>query len=211
MPDRNPIPLFPLPIVVFPGQLVPLHIFEPRYKQMLADVRAADERGETVPIGMILGQDREVQGEVGCAMLLAKVLNEFDDGRLNIIVRGVRRFRIARIAERKPYLEGWVEYIDDAEEPMDPVLLAKVIAGLENLVGQFAEITGAHAEIGSLQNAFQIAQDLDLGIKQQLLKITTENGRLHALCEYFEQVIPLLEAERKLHHLASSNGHTKGP
>ena len=210
MLDCNPIPLFPLPIVVFPGQIVPLHIFESRYKQMLADVRAADERGETLPIGMILGEDREVQGKVGCAMLLAKVLDEFDDGRLNIIVRGGPRFRITRIDEHKPYLEAWVEYIDDAEEPADPVLLAKAVAALEKLVGQLEEVTGAQAEVGSLQNAFQIAQatGLDLGIKQQLLEMTTENGRLHALCEYFEQVIPLLEAERKLHRLASSNGHT---
>ena len=142
MLDCNPIPLFPLPIVVFPDQIVPLHIFEPRYKQMLADVRAADERGETLPIGMILGEDREVQGEVGCAMLLAKVLDEFDDGRLNILVRGGRRFRIARIDEHKPYLEAWVEYVDDAEEPADPVLLAKAVAALENLVGQLEEVTG---------------------------------------------------------------------
>ena len=210
MLDCNPIPLFPLPIVVFPDQIVPLHIFESRYKQMLADVRAADERGETLPIGMILGEDREVQGEVGCAMLLAKVLDEFDDGRLNIIVRGGRRFRIARIDEHKPYLEAWVEYVDDAEEPNDPVLLAKAVAALENLMGQLEEMTGARAEVGSLENAFQIAQatGLDLGIKQQLLEMTTENGRLHALCEYFEQIIPVLEAERKLHRLASSNGHT---
>ncbi len=212
MLDRNPIPLFPLPIVVFPNQVVPLHIFEPRYKQMLADVRTADERGETLPIGMILGQDCEVQGEVGCAMLLAKVLDEFDDGRLNIIVRGARRFRIARIAEHKPYLEAWVEYVDDAEEPTDPVLLAKAVAALKNLVGQLEEVTGARAEIGPLQNAFQMAQvtGLDLGIRQQLLEMTTENGRLHALCSYFDQMIPLLEAERKIHRLASSNGHTQG-
>ena len=210
MLDCNPIPLFPLPTVVFPGQIVPLHIFEPRYKQMLADVRRADERGETLPIGMILGEDREVQGEVGCAMLLAKVLDEFDDGRLNVIVRGARRFRIARIAEHKPYLEAWVEYVDDAEEPTDPVLLAKAIATLENLMKQLEEVTGARIEIGPLQNAFQIAQGLDLGLKQQLLEMTSENGRLHALCEYFEQIIPQLETERKLHRLASSNGHTEG-
>ena len=212
MLDRNPIPLFPLPVVVFPGQIVPLHIFEPRYKQLLADVRAADERSEDLPIGMILGEDREVQGEVGCAMLLAKVLDEFDDGRLNIIVRGARRFRIARIAEGKPYLEAWVEYVDDAEEPTDPVLLAKAVAALEKLVGQLEEVTGARAEVGPLQSAFQIAQvtGLDLGIRQQLLEMTTENGRLHALCEYFDQMIPLLEAESKLHRLSSSNGHTRG-
>lgn len=204
MLDRNPIPLFPLPVVVFPGQLVPLHIFEPRYQRMLADVRAADERGETLPIGMILGQDCEVQGEVGCAMLLARVLDEFDDGRLNIIVRGRRRFRIARIDEHKPYLEAWVEYVDDAAEPTDPVLLAEAVAALEDLVKQLEEGTRTRAEVGDLQTAFQIAQGLDLGIRQQLLEMTTENGRLHALCEYFAQ----LKAGRQLHRLASSNGHT---
>jgi len=177
---------------------------------MLADVRAADEHGEIVPIGMILGKDRQVQGEVGCAMRLARVLDEFDDGRLNILVRGVRRFRIARIAEHRPYLEAWVEYVDDAEEPTDPVLLAKAVAALGKLVEQLEETTGVRLEVGDLQNAFQIAQvpGLDLGLKQQLLEMTTENGRLHALCEYFEQMIPLLAAERKLQRLTSSNGHT---
>ncbi len=208
MLDCNPIPLFPLPLVVFPDQIVPLHIFEPRYKQMLADVQAADERGEVLPIGVILGEDRKVHGKVGCAMLLAKVLDEFDDGRLNIIVRGGRRFRIVRIAEDKPYLEAWVEYVDDDEEPTDPVLLAKAVAALENLVRQIEQMSGAYAEVGELQNAFQIAQGLDLKIKQQLLEMTTENGRLHALCEYFERIIPLLEAEGKLYRLASANGHT---
>lgn len=210
MLDCNPIPLFPLPVVVFPGQIVPLHIFEPRYKQLIADVRAAAERGETRPIGMILGADSEVQGEIGCAMLLAKVLDEFDDGRLNILVRGGRRFRIARLIDDKPYLEGWVQYVDDAEEPTDPVFLAKAVAALEKLVGQLEEVTGARAEVGPLQNAFQIAQvtGLDLAIRQKLLEMTTENSRLLALCEYFDHIIPLLEAERQLHRLASANGHT---
>jgi hypothetical protein len=90
------------------------------------------------------------------------------------------------------------------------VLLSKAVAALEKLVKQLEEVTGARAEVGPLQSAFQIAQvtGLDLEIRQKLLEMTTENGRLHALCEYFDQVIPLLEAERKLHRLASSNGHT---
>ena len=82
MADYATIPIFPLQIVVFPGEMVPLHIFEERYKQMFADVRAARERGEVLQVGIILGEGSEVLAEVGCTVALEEVLEEHDGARL---------------------------------------------------------------------------------------------------------------------------------
>ncbi len=211
MADRNTIPLFPLQTVVFPGQTVHLHIFEPRYKQMLADVRAAGQMGEVLPVGIVLGQDRGLQAEVGCTVVLERVLNEYEDGRLDIITLGERRFRIDQVTEGKPYLEAWVEYVDDDRLPIDPALLAQALAGCERLVELIGEGSGLEAGVGDLQTAFQIAQllALELEAKQRLLEMATENMRLEMICTHLAQLIPMLEERNQLSRRIHSNGRTK--
>ncbi|HIG57416.1 MAG TPA: hypothetical protein EYG11_02860 [Candidatus Latescibacteria bacterium] len=212
MADHATIPIFPLQIVVFPGEIVPLHIFEERYKQMFADVRAARERGELLQVGIILGEGTEVLAEVGCTVVLEEVLEEGEDGRLNIITLGARRFRIEQVVGDKSYLEAWVEYIDDEEEATDLVLQARVLARYRRLLELVEEVSGAEAEGGDAENAFQIAQTvaLDLGVKQRLLAMTTENMRLEMLGEHFERLIPALEERRAKRLRVHSNGHSKG-
>ena len=87
MADYATIPIIPLQIVVFPGEMVPLHIFEERYKQMFADVRAARERGEVLQVGIILGEGSEVLAEVGCTVALEEVFEERVDVRVGFVVR----------------------------------------------------------------------------------------------------------------------------
>ena len=212
MADYATIPIFPLQIVVFPGEMVPLHIFEERYKQMFADVRAARERGEVLQVGIILGEGREVRAEVGCTVALEEVLEEHEDGRLNIITLGARRFRIEQVAGDKSYLEAWVEYVDDEEEATDLVLQTRVLAGYRRLLELVEEESGADAEGGDAENAFQIAQAVavDVGVKQRLLAMTTENMRLEMLGEYFERLLPALEERRAERLRVHSNGHSKG-
>ena len=212
MADYATIPIIPLQIVVFPGEMVPLHIFEERYKQMFADVRAARERGEVLQIGIILGEGSEVRAEVGCTVALQEVLEEHEDGRLNIITLGARRFRIEQVAGDKSYLEAWVEYVDDEEEATDLVLQTRVIAGYRRLLELVEEESGADAEGGDAENAFQIAQAVavDVGVKQRLLAMTTENMRLEMLGEYFERLLPALEERMAERLRVHSNGHSKG-
>ena len=206
------IPIFPLQIVVFPGEMVPLRIFEERYKQMFAYVRAARERGEVLQVGIILGEGSEVLAEVGCTVVLEEVLDEHEDGRLNIITLGARRFRIEQVAGDKSYLEAWVEYVDDEEEAIDRVLQTRVLAGYQRLLELVEEESGAEVEGGDADNAFQIAQAVavDLGGKQRLLAMTTENRRLEMLGEYFERLLPMLEERRAVRLRVHSNGHSKG-
>ncbi|MDE0963525.1 MAG: LON peptidase substrate-binding domain-containing protein [Candidatus Latescibacteria bacterium] len=212
MADYATIPIFPLQIVVFPGEMVPLRIFEERYKQMFADVRAARERGEVLQVGIILVEGSEVLAEVGCTVVLEEVLEEHEDGRLNIITLGARRFRIEQVAGDKSYLEAWVEYVDDEEEAIDGVLQTRVIAGYQRLLELVEEESGAEVEGGDADNAFQIAQAVavDLGGKQRLLAMTTENRRLEMLGEYFERLLPTLEERRAVRLRVHSNGHSKG-
>jgi len=212
MADYATIPIFPLQIVVFPGEMVPLRIFEERYKQMFADVRAARERGEVLQVGIILVEGSEVLAEVGCTVVLEEVLEEHEDGRLNIITLGSRRFRIEQVAGDKSYLEAWVEYVDDEEEAIDGVLQTRVIAGYQRLLELVEEESGAEVEGGDADNAFQIAQAvaMDLGGKQRLLAMTTENRRLEMLGEYFERLLPTLEERRAVRLRVHSNGHSKG-
>lgn len=212
MADYATIPIFPLQIVVFPGEMVPLRIFEERYKQMFADVRAARERGEVLQVGIILVEGSEVLAEVGCTVVLEEVLDEHEDGRLNIITLGARRFRIEQVAGDKSYLEAWVEYVDDEEEAIDRVLQTRVIAGYQRLLELVEEESGAEVEGGDADNAFQIAQAVavDLGGKQRLLAMTTENMRLEMLGEYFERLLPTLEERRAERLRVHSNGHSKG-
>lgn len=212
MADYATIPIFPLQIVVFPGEMVPLHIFEERYKEMFADVRAARERGEVLQVGIILGEGSEVRAEVGCTVALEEVLEEHEDGRLNIITLGARRFRIEQVAGDKSYLEAWVEYVDDEEEATDLVLQTRVLAGYRRLLELVEEESGAGAERGDAENAFQIAQAVavDVGFKQRLLAMTTENMRLEMLGEYFERLLPALEERMAERLQVHSNGHSKG-
>src|SRR4051812_37672755 len=113
-------PLFPLRLVALPGELVPLHIFEERYRTMIA--RCLDEESE---FGIVCADDAG-QRETGCACEIAEVLERFDDGRLNLVARGTRPFVIEAEQADLPYPAGSVRFLDDAAEEPDPDLLAEV-------------------------------------------------------------------------------------
>jgi Lon protease-like protein len=172
----------------------------------------AKQAGRVLPIGIALGQDSEVKVETGCTVVLDKVLNEYEDGRLDIITLGARRYRILQIAKGKPYLEARVEFIDDEEEPVDLVLLEKALEGFRHLLALVREESGMEVEVGVPETAFQIAQSavLDLEAKQRLLEMTAENLRLQALCEHFDELVPVLEQRRDMRRRVRSNGHSKG-
>ena len=206
------IPLFPLPLVVFPEQALPLHIFEPRYRQMLADVRAAQDLGEVAPIGICLGEDSDVSAPVGCAVLLEKVLNEYGDGRADIICVGYQRFTVGEISRERSYLMVEASFIEDEEEPLDVALLQRAQQGYTRLLELAQEESGDRFESVVPQTAFQIAQSAALPIegKQEMLQMTRENERLLFLCSHFDELIPNLESRRAERVKIQSNGHSKG-
>ena len=106
-------PLFPLGLVALPTELVPLHIFEERYKTMVA--RVLEEEGE---FGIVWVADDGLR-EIGCACVIAEVLERLPDGRLNLVARGTRPFRIEARQEELAYPAGTVEFLEDEPEPPD--------------------------------------------------------------------------------------------
>lgn len=205
------IPLFPLPLVVFPQQALPLHIFEPRYRQLLADIRRDKEDGQEPLIGICLGQDSAVHADVGCAVSLDKVLNEYADGRADIVTLGRRRFRLGQITHERAYLMVEVEYLEDTQSEDDPELLLRAQRGYARLLELAQEESGMRFEGTPPQNAFQIAQSaaLRLEAKQQVLEMTSEKERLQELCRHFDELVPHLESRRAAKLKVHSNGHAK--
>jgi ATP-dependent Lon protease len=195
------IPLFPLEIVVFPGQVLSLHIFEERYKTMIADCRAGD-----LPFGICLVQEEEVRA-VGCAVALQEILREYPDGRLDLVGVGQRRFRVLDTYQDQPYLSGLVEYFDDQSELVDPALAAQA----EERFLQLLALIGAETGLPQSWSSFHLAQRLDFSLRERqgLLESTSENARLGQLVERLERLLPTLEQRRETRRRAQSNGHLK--
>ena len=108
--EPHSIPLFPLGVVILPEMLLPLHIFEERYKAMTAECLASE-----APFGIVLFDGRAIRS-VGCLARITKVLKRYEDGRMDILTQGGERFVVQRLIEEKAYLEAEVFFFDDAPE-----------------------------------------------------------------------------------------------
>ena len=127
------IPLFPLPLVVLPGEIVPLHVFEERYKAMIADCRAGS--GPARPFGIALARGKEVHA-AGCTVSIVEVMREYEDGRLDIVTVGQTRFRVRELFRDRPYHTAEVEYFGDRDEPVDAALRRRAIDALTGSAGR---------------------------------------------------------------------------
>ena len=153
------LPLFPLQLVLFPRTALPLHIFEERYKQMIADV----QRGHT-EFGVVLAGEKGIVN-TGCTATVEKVLKNYPDGRMDLITVGRRRFEIILLNDEKPYLRGAVEYFDDeATDPIAPEVRKRVIESYNELRALDDSEPMHEPELSDPQLSFQLAQvvpDLD--------------------------------------------------
>jgi len=141
------LPLFPLGAVLYPGMLMPLHIFEDRYRQLVGDLLAGPEPREFGVIAIRKGRETGVDGvhslyEIGCTATLRRV-DRLDDGRFDIIIVGARRFRLLGLHETQPYLQGEVEPL--ATEPVDPAAAGPAVRVVQ---GAFREYLDALTEWG---------------------------------------------------------------
>src|SRR5262245_48212382 len=143
-------PLFPLGIVALPSELVPLHIFEERYKTMIA--RCLEEESE---FGIVWLADDGLR-PIGCACEIAEVLERMPDGRLNLVARGTRPFRIEARQDELAYPAGVVEFLDDREEDVDPDAAAGAHGAYAELVEQATDRTPDPDEIGAM-SAYEMA------------------------------------------------------
>jgi Lon protease-like protein len=203
MPDPPIIPLSPLSLVVFPGEKQPLHIFEERYKAMIADCQASADSS----FGISLLQDGALSN-VGCNVELMQILHEHPDGRLDILTRGRQRYRALEAYQDRPYLRAAVEFFDDCEELVHPGLFEEAVERWQQLLALLGERREAGERAEMPADSFGLAQrvGLDLSVKQKLLEMASENQRLKELIEYFDQVLQYHQESVKR---TRSNGHPK--
>jgi Lon protease-like protein len=196
------IPLFPLDVVLFPGTPLPLHIFEPRYKEMIAECRAQDRT-----FGVVRALE-EGLADVGCTAEIITVVKEYPDGRLDLVTEGRRRFEVVRVNQERSFLQAEVLMIaDDPGKPpaSDTTRAVQLHADLLALAGARQDISAADPATLSFYLAGSLPIDLDF--KQKLLALRSESERLRLLIAYLEIVIPKLRSATTAREKAGGNGH----
>lgn len=199
----NPLPLFPLGIVLFPDEVVPLHIFEERYKQLVADCVSGD-----TPFGVVFYEGGKLS-EVGCAASIAGIERTYDDGRLDINVVGQDRFRVNSITDDGSYMLSDVEWLSDSAESPDGRTIQRLIAQHMKLL----ELAGRtvrpefYEGVGSLSFRLGRNAGLELSQKQDLLEARSEPDRVELLVGHLEQFIPKVERFEVVRQKVRSNGH----
>jgi Lon protease-like protein len=194
------LPLFPLQVVLFPGTALPLHIFEPRYKEMIGECL---ERKQ--PFGVVLAQENSL---VGCTAEIIKVVQRYDDGRLDIFTEGRQRFEILNLDRERPFLRGEVLPFDDEGEAVSREEASRAV----ELQQQLLALAGEHGglpEADHPQLSFQLAAGvpLELDFKQNLLGMRSEKERMAILIRYYQELIPKLQRALKARNRAGGNGH----
>jgi Lon protease-like protein len=198
------IPLFPLEVVLFPRASLPLHIFEPRYKLMVG--RCLQSHKE---FGVILSRAEGI-ARIGCTAEIVKVLKKYPDGRMDILAIGQTRYRVQQVFEEQPYLEGDVEYLEDAlvpgSEPTQKRLL-ELYEKCHALV--YGRSPGSPEASDETSLAFCIANELpmDLDWKQELLEIRAEPERQTRLVEQLNRWLRQLQLLERMRVRAGGNGH----
>lgn len=209
MPSR--LPLFPLEVVLFPGTPLPLHIFEPRYRAMLADCLAADERFGLLPPARDGTAPRS--GTVGCVARI-RASHQLPDGRSNIVVVGERRFLLRQtLATDAPYLIGLVDTFEDLPGPGVPTeALAALRDAATNYLGAMEVLGGGsdHApwadEADSLSFQVAAAVDFEVEVKRRLLEMRTASERVALLLEMLPPLAAEAAVRARVHSRARTNG-----
>ena len=214
------LPIFPLPLVLLPNEMLPLHIFEDRYQTMLNDVAQTGNK-----FGIVLFEpveaftDRPAQGSIGCVAEI-RDNEKLDDGRANILSVGTVRFRLLDFADTgTPYLMGEIEFFED--EPENPEVLepladevfeifqrvARAAFKLSGKRGNFPEISRTEPETFSFLTA--AAFSFENGLKYELIQTTSTIKRLERLRLILEKAAGELESGAEIHEAAKTNGHSQ--
>jgi Lon protease-like protein len=197
-------PLFPLGIVALPSEVVPLHIFEERFKTMVGE--CLDRESE---FGIVWLSDDGLR-PIGCACEITEVLDRLEEGRLNILTRGTRPFRIVERQEDLAYPAGEVEFLLDKTEQVDPGLLDEAHETYATLVEQATDNRPESPELTPMR-AYDMAATVDFGLdaKQGLLDLRSENARLRLIIRLFRAAAKRLDFADRAQSRARSNGKVR--
>ena len=198
------LPLFPLDVVLLPGTPLPLHIFEPRYKEMIGECRA-----NRAPFGVIRALEQGI-AEVGCTAEIVTVTKEYPDGRLDLVAEGRKRFEVLALNQDRSFLQAEVLLV--ADEPAAPAEEHKARAiqvhrEILSLAGAVQDLSAADQSALSFYLAGSLPLDLDF--KQKLLAMRSESNRIQAVAAYLESILPNLRHAARAREKAGGNGHAR--
>jgi uncharacterized protein len=198
------LPLFPLEVVLLPGTPLPLHIFEPRYKEMIRECLA-----NNAPFGVVRALDEGV-AEVGCSAEIVSVTKEYPDGRMDLVAEGRKRFEVLELNRERSFLQAEVLLVPDepgvpAEE--DKARAIQVHLEILSLAGAVQDLSAA--DPGALSFYLAGSLPLDLDFKQRLLAMRSESERILAVATYLESILPNLRRASRVREKAGGNGHAR--
>jgi Lon protease-like protein len=203
-PVTRDFPLFPLGLVALPGELVPLHIFEDRYKTMMSECLEGERE-----FGIVWLADDGLR-DIGCACEIERVLEQLDDGRMNLLARGTRPFRVLERQGHLPYPAGVIEFVQDNGDPPDPELAGGARAAYADLVRRATDREPEPPELDQM-GAYAMAATVDFGLeaKQGLLDLRSENARLRFVTRLFKAASKRLDFVDRAQARARSNGKVR--
>jgi Lon protease-like protein len=204
MPPEGLLPLFPLPLVLFPRTALPLHIFEDRYKELIGEAIETETE-----FGVVMSRDSGIVN-AGCAAVVERVVNRYSDGRMDILTSGRRRFELLELVEGKSYLRGRIDWFDDDEDsPAPPDLRNRAVEAYSFARQATKQDPPAEPEWTDPQLSFQLAQILnDLEFRQQLLMLRSEVQRLNELIRFFPKYVVQWRHGEHVREVAPQNGHS---
>jgi Lon protease-like protein len=197
-------PLFPLDLVALPSEYIPLHIFEARYRTMVAECLERDRE-----LGIVWLSHDELK-PVGCAVAIERVLERMEDGRINILTRGTRPFRLIERQDDLAYPAGTVEFLGDRAEELDEEAREAACEAYAELVREATD-SEPEAERLAAMSAYDMAATVDFGLeaKQGMLELRSENARLRLLTRLMRAALKRLEFVDRAQTRARSNGKVR--
>jgi Lon protease-like protein len=197
-------PLFPLGLVALPGELIPLHIFEERYKQMMGECLESEHE-----FGIVWMSDDGLR-EIGCGCEIERVLERMEDGRMNILTRGTRPFRVLERQGHLAYPAGVIEFLADDVEEQDVKAAGTARAAYADLVKRATDREPEQEELDEM-DAYAMAATVDFGLdaKQGLLDLRSENARLKLVTRLFRAATKRLDFVDRAQARARSNGKVR--
>jgi Lon protease-like protein len=197
-------PLFPLGIVALPGEMIPLHIFEERYKTMMNECLRDDSE-----FGIVWLSDDGLR-EIGCACEIEQVLERMEDGRMNLLARGTRPFKVLERQGHLAYPAGVVKFVEDRDDEVDPDLLRTARDAYADLVKRATDREPDQEDLAEM-SAYAMAATVDFGLeaKQGLLDLRSENARLRLVTRLFRAAITRLDFVDRAQARARSNGKVR--
>ncbi|MCB2148343.1 MAG: LON peptidase substrate-binding domain-containing protein [Deltaproteobacteria bacterium] len=209
MTETVKIPIFPLGVVLLPDMLLPLHIFEERYKQMILECRTDDK-----PFGIVLFDGQSIRS-VGCMARITAVVKRYDDGRMDILTRGGERFVIRELIQDRAYMEARVIFFDDEQEEASDDQLKEVVESALNLLKEDPDIhlgvdppsPGDRIHPKTLSYVIAALEGFAPAERQDFLEMTSSTERLKKCVQALSRTVARNRLTREIRKMIGGNGH----